>query len=208
MKSRAGFSLTELTVVAAIILIVSGLSLPSLTRVIDSVRVKTAAQQAAFLYQQARIRATQDDTYYNVVGNGPNSLCLDLNGNGVCDPNDPATALSGGAILSNNGIPVQLDQTLLGFVPLDTESSATLTPQGNVVSSLAWNSRGLPCQKTSSTSPCSNWLPSGGGAPVGWIQYVQLQRPSGNLYAAVVVSPAGKIKIWNYAPDGSGVSWR
>ena len=107
LKSRAGFSLTELTVVAAIILIVSGLSLPSLTRVIDIVRVKTAAQQAAFLYQQARIRATQDDTYYNVVSNGPSSLCLDLNGNGVCDPNDPATALSGGAILSNAGIPVR-----------------------------------------------------------------------------------------------------
>jgi prepilin-type N-terminal cleavage/methylation domain-containing protein len=207
LKSRAGFSLTELTVVAAIILIVSGLSLPSLSRVIDNVRVKSAAQQAAFLYQQARIRATQDDTYYNVVGNGPNSLCLDLNGNGVCDANDPSAALGGGAVLSNAGIPVQLDPTLLGFTPLNTESSATFTPQGNVVSSLAWNSRGLPCQKISSTSPCSNWLPSGGGAPVGWIQYVQLQRPSGNLYAAVVVNPAGKIKIWNYAPDGSGVSW-
>ena len=45
VRSKAGFSLTELTVVLAIILIVSGLSFPSLARVIDMVRVKTAAQQ-------------------------------------------------------------------------------------------------------------------------------------------------------------------
>lgn len=209
LKSRAGFSLTEVTVVVAIILIVSSLSFPSLTRVIDNVRVKTAAQQAAFLYEQARIRATQDDTYYNIIANGPAGLCLDLNGNGACDQNEPATLLENGALLSNAGIPVQLDATLLGFTPLNTESSSTYTFQGNVVSSLAWNSRGLPCQKLSSASPCSNWLASGPGSPgpVGWVQYVQLQRPSGNLYAAVVVNPAGKIKIWNFAPDGSSVSW-
>jgi prepilin-type N-terminal cleavage/methylation domain-containing protein len=208
LKLRAGFSLTELTVVMAIILIVSSLSFPSLSRVLDNVRVKTAAQQAASLYQQARIRATQDDAYYNVIANGANALCLDLDGNGACGPNDPATILSGGVVLSNAGVPVQLDATILGFTPLNSETSSTLTPQGNVVSSLAWNSRGLPCQKLSSTSPCSTWLPSGGGGPVGWVQYVQLQRPGATLYAAVVVSPAGKIKIWNYAPDGSGVSWR
>jgi prepilin-type N-terminal cleavage/methylation domain-containing protein len=208
LKSR-GFSLTELTVVAAIILIVSGLSLPSLGRVIDSARVKAAAQQAASLYQQARIRATQDDTYYDVVANGPGFLCLDLDGNGSCDATDPAATVGGGVILSNVGIPNPLDASVLGFTPLTTESSNTYTSSGNIVSGIAWNSRGLPCQKLSSASPCSNWLAGGpgGGGPVGWVQYVQLQRPAGNVYAAVVVSPTGKIKIWSYSPDGSGVNW-
>jgi len=206
LKSK-GFSLTELTVVGAIILIVSGLSLPSLSRVIDSVRVKTAAQQAASLYQQARIRATQDDTYYDVVANGTGSLCLDLDGNGACDATEPAATVPGGVALSNVGIPVPLDATVLGFNHLSLETSTTYTAGGSVVSGIAWNSRGLPCQKLSSTSPCSNWL-AGGGGPVGWVQYVQLQRPSANVYAAVVVSPTGKIKIWNYSPDGSGVNWR
>ena len=210
MKLRAGFSLTELTVVMAIMLIVSSLSFPSLSRVLDNVRVKAAAQQAASLYQQARIRAAQDDTYYNVVANGPNALCLDLDGNGACDPADPAATLGAGSVLSNAGIPVPLDATVLGFAPLTTESSTTYTAQGNVVSSLAWNSRGLPCQKLAVAAPCSNWLASGpnSGGQVGWVQYVQLLRPSGNLYAAVVVSPSGRIKIWNYAPDGDGVNWR
>jgi Tfp pilus assembly protein FimT len=208
VRSKAGFSLTELTVIMAIILIVSGLSLPSLTRVIDTVRLKTAAQQAAALYQQARIRATQDDAYYNVLlANGNGSICLDLDGDGNCGGNDPITTLGSGAVLSNAGIPVQLDSTLLGFTPLSADSSTTYTPQGTQVSALGWNSRGLPCQKLSSTSPCSNWVAARG--PVGWIQYVQLQRPAGTQIAAVVVSPSGRIKVWNYAPsDGSGVSWR
>lgn len=196
--------------VAAIILIVSSLSFPSLTRVINNVRVKSAAQQAAALYQQARIRATQDDVYYNVLLANGNSLCLDLDGDGACGQNDPAATLGGGTFLSNAGVPVPLDATVLGFTPLTADSSSTYTPQGTLVSALAWNSRGLPCQKISSASPCSNWLASGpnGGGPVGWVQYVQLPVPGGNLIAAVVVNPSGRIKIWNYAPDGSGVNWR
>ena len=210
MKSRAGFSLTELTVVAAIILIVSSLSFPSLTRIIDNVRVKSAAQQAASLYQQARIRATQDDSYYNVLLANANALCLDLDGDGACDQNEPVATLGGGTILSNAGVPVPLDATVLGFTPLTADSSSTYTPQGTLVSALAWNSRGLPCQKLSSTSPCSNWLAAGpnAGGPVGWVQYVQLPRPSGNLIAAVVVNPSGKIKIWSYSPSApGGVNW-
>lgn len=196
--------------VAAIILIVSSLSFPSLTRVINNVRVKSAAQQAAALYQQARIRATQDDAYYNVLLANGNSLCLDLDGDGACGQNDPVATLGGGTFLSNAAVPVPLDATVLGFTPLTSDSSSTYTPQGTLVSALAWNSRGLPCQKISAASPCSNWLAAGpnGGGPVGWVQYVQLPVPGGNLIAAVVVNPAGRIKIWNYAPDGSGVNWR
>jgi prepilin-type N-terminal cleavage/methylation domain-containing protein len=145
VRSKAGFSLTELTVVVAIILIVSGLSLPSLTRVIDTVRVKTAAQQTASLYQQARIRATQDDAYYNVLlANGNSSICLDLDGDGKCGGNDPITTLGNGAVLSNAGIPVQLDSTILGFTPLTAESSTTYTPQGATVSALEFKRPSLP----------------------------------------------------------------
>ncbi|HWG86895.1 MAG TPA: prepilin-type N-terminal cleavage/methylation domain-containing protein, partial [Candidatus Acidoferrales bacterium] len=64
MKSRAGFSLTELVVVLAIMLVVSGLSFPSLTRAIDEAKLNSAAEQLASFYAQGRIRATQDNNYY------------------------------------------------------------------------------------------------------------------------------------------------
>jgi len=58
---------------------------------------------------------------------------------------------------------------------------------------------GVPCEKTSATSPC---------AAVGWAQYLQFQRDSGEvLYAAVTVSPTGRIKTWifnNAAGNGNG----
>jgi len=61
---QAGFTLAEMTVVAAIVLVVGSLSIPTLSRTIDISRLKSATQSLASAYQDTRIRATQDDTSY------------------------------------------------------------------------------------------------------------------------------------------------
>jgi prepilin-type N-terminal cleavage/methylation domain-containing protein len=72
-KSRAslalesGFTLAEMIVVVAIVLVVGSLAIPNLTRAIDASRIKGAAQTLAAAYQDARIRATQKDTPYQVL---------------------------------------------------------------------------------------------------------------------------------------------
>jgi hypothetical protein len=39
----------------------------------------------------------------------------------------------------------------------------------------------------------------------GWVQYLQLQRSgSDTIYAAVTVSPTGRVKTWIYIPSGNG----
>jgi prepilin-type N-terminal cleavage/methylation domain-containing protein len=214
LKSRAGFSMTELVVVVAIILVVSGISLPSISRTLDNARLNSAAQQVASLYQQARMRATQDNNYYTLIVSpavvSPAQMCLDLDGDAACGNLDPQIQLPSLVTLNNNGVPVQLGSATLGFTPLRTETSSTYSQQGTAESGLAWNARGLPCQKLSSTSPCSNSLSPVGAAagPVGWVQYLQLQRSSDDaLYAAVTVNPSGRIKIWKYTPGNGGRSW-
>lgn len=205
LRPKAGFSIIELVVVAAIILIVSGLSIPSITRMIDSARLRSASRQVAAIYYQARVRATEDNSYYNLLVSAPGTICLDLNGNGTCEGDERQAQMPPEVVLSNTGVPVALDSVRLGFTPFRTETSATYDQQGSLVSGLAWNSRGLPCQKLSATAPCSNWVMSASGAgPVGWIQYLQFQGSSNALYAAVTVSPAGKIKTWIYSPNGAG----
>ena len=206
--SKAGFSLTELTVVVAIILVVSGLSLPSISRTIDNARLIAAAQQLASMYEQARMRATQDNNYYTLLVSPsavkPAQVCVDLDGDAACGANDPQVLLASTVSL-NNGVPVPLDNNVLGFTALRTETSQTFSSQGNVEQGLAWNSRGLPCQRASATSPCSNWSspPGGSPQPVGWVQYLQLQRGNDVFYAAVTVNPAGRIRIWKYIPGGN-----
>jgi prepilin-type N-terminal cleavage/methylation domain-containing protein len=196
-KSRAslalqsGFTLAEMIVVVAIILIVGGMAIPNLTRAIDASRIKGSAQALAAAYQDARIRATQKDTSYTVLvaplGIVPAQVCIDLDGDGTCSAGDPVTSFPGQVRVSNLGVPVPLDSTQLHFPAITTEQ-----PGAN----LTWNAVGVPCQRTSTTSPCT---------AIGWIQHLQLLSANGDvMYAAVTVSPTGRVKTWTFIPSGGG----
>ena len=198
--SQAGFTLTELLVVASIIAIVIGMSIPNLSRAIDNAKLKGATQTLVAVYQDARVRATQNNASYEVLvssaGIKPAQVCVDLNGDGICNASDPLMPISGKVSLNNNGVPSGLSASTLGFSPLNTESSVMHDQNNDFVPGLAWNGLGMPCQRSSSSSPC--------GA-VGWVQYLQLQRSGGDvLYAAVSVSPTGRIRTWTYIPSANG----
>jgi prepilin-type N-terminal cleavage/methylation domain-containing protein len=197
---QAGFTLAELLVVVTIIMVVGGLSIPSLNRAIDNARLKGATQKLAAAYQDARIRATQDNTSYEVLvsppGIKPAKVCIDLDGDGTCGPSEPVTTFPMQVTLTNLGVPVPLDSSQLNFPVANTENSAMHNQQDVLVPGLAWNARGLPCQRNSAASPC---LAS------GWIQHLQLQRSGSDImYAAVTVSPTGRVKTWVYIPSGNG----
>jgi len=196
-KSRAslalqsGFTLAEMIVVVAIILIVGGMAIPNLTRAIDASRIKGSAQALAAAYQDARIRATQKDTSYQVLisppGISPAQICIDLDGDGTCSAGDPVTTFPAQVRVSNLGVPAPLDPTQLHFPAITTEQPGA---------SLTWNAVGLPCQRTSPITPCT---------AVGWIQHLQLLRANGDvMYAAVTVSPTGRVKTWTFIPSGNG----
>lgn len=193
LDSQSGFTLAELSVVVAIVLVVASLSIPNLTRAIDTSRIKGAAQSLAAAYQDARIRATQKDTFYQVLispGTSPAQICIDLDGDGVCSAGDPLTTFAGQIKVSNLGVPVPLGPAQLNYLTIDTEHSNALGK------GLTWNAMGLPCQRTSPTAPCT---------AMGWVQHLQLQRANGGvMYAAVTVSPTGRVKVWTFIPSGNG----
>jgi prepilin-type N-terminal cleavage/methylation domain-containing protein len=197
---QAGFTLAEMTIVVAIILVVGGLSIPTISRTIDISRLKGATQALASAYQDARIRATQDNTAYEVLvsppGIQPAQVCMDSDGDGTCGAPEPVTVFPARVTLSNVGVPVPLDITQLNYPVVNTENSSMHTQQDNPAPGLAWNARGLPCQRDSAASPC---------AVTGWVQHLQLQRGNGDvLYGAVTVSPTGRVKTWIFIPSGNG----
>lgn len=193
-NSQSGFTLPELIVVVTIILVVGGLSIPNLTRAIDTSRIKGSAQALAAAYQDARIRATQKDTSYQVLisppGISPAQICIDLDGDGTCSAGDPVTTFPTQVQVSNLGVPIPLSSALLHYPAITTEQS------GVGLNSLTWNAVGLPCQRTSPTAPCT---------AIGWVQHLQLLRANGDvMYAAVTVSPTGRVKTWTFIPSGNG----
>jgi prepilin-type N-terminal cleavage/methylation domain-containing protein len=193
VTSQSGFTLAELVVVVAIILVVGGLSIPNLTRAIDTSQLKGASQTLASVYQDARIRATQNDTSYAVLvspGITPAQICIDLDGDGACGAGDSVTTFPGRVSVSNLGVPVKLGPAQLTYLAKDTEYS---TAPGTV---LVWNAVGLPCQRSPGGAQCT--------AP-GWVQYLQLQSSNGNvMYAAVTASPTGRVKTWIFIPGSNG----
>jgi prepilin-type N-terminal cleavage/methylation domain-containing protein len=190
---QSGFTLTEMIVVVAIILAVAGMAIPNLTRAIDASRIKGSAQALAAAYQDARIRATQNDTSYQVLisppGISPAQICIDLDRDGTCSAGDPVTTFPGQLRVSNLGVPVPLGPAQLNYLAIDTEHSSA---PGN---GLTWNAVGLPCQQSSAATCIA----------IGWVQYLQFFRGNGDvMYAAVTVSPTGRVKTWTFIPSGNG----
>jgi type II secretory pathway pseudopilin PulG len=194
LNPEAGFTLAETLIVVTIILVVGGLSMPSLFRTIDNTRLKGATQELAAAYEHARIRSTQNNTSYQILaspaGVMPATVCIDLDGNGNCGPREPVTVLPPQVTLSNIGVPVPLNGQLT-FPFVNSENSP----------GLAWNPRGLPCQRDplDANSRC---------LAQGWVQHLQFQRASGEiLYGAVTVSPTGRVKTWIFVPGNGNGQW-
>lgn len=190
----AGFSIVETMVVVAIFVVVASIAVPNLPTLMLDLKLRGAAQEVAGFYQQARMRAVQDDSYYEVLST-PDipGMFIDVNGNGAV-AGSPRIELPAEVALINAGAPAGLDQTKLGFDP--TGPTDTFDHDGTDRPGLAWSARGLPCQRLSATSICQ------GGS--GWIQYLQYNGGSQPAYAAVSVTPAGRTHVWLY----QGGVWR
>lgn len=192
----SGFSLVELLVVLFIVLAVAAIAVPSVPVILETVKLRGAAQELAGFYEEARMRAIQDNQYYEVIVTpNPAGAFIDLRGDGQAAGN-PVLDLPAALSLNNAGAPAGLGQAKLGFIPVTTATSAMFAQDGTQRPGLAWNSRGMPCQRPGPTSACQ--------IGIGWLQYLQYQGSGGPVYAAVSISPAAKVKVWTY----KGGTWK
>lgn len=205
----AGVSLVELMVVASILLVVGALAVPSVIQTVEAARFTSNAQDLAGFYQKARMLAITDNTYYNVQnvsGSNPAIYFIDLDGDGTtanaAGRKEPVLQLAAPVSVDNTNAPAGLNQARLGFTPIQVETSTMYTQNNQNHPGLAFNDRGLPCQRTSAGALCSN-LGGPGGTAVGWVQYMQYNRVRGGVaWAAVVVTPAARIRVYKYNGKG------
>jgi prepilin-type N-terminal cleavage/methylation domain-containing protein len=204
--SPRGFTVVELVVVVAIVMIVAAFALPSITSAIYNMRLRTGASDLAGLMQQARILAAKNNATYSIaygVRNGEQIAFVDLNGNGVWDANvvingvntsEPAIGFAG-TVVPANGAPSGGGGQPSGYVLPGDTTSGTPYSNGNV---LAYSPRGLPCEYSAPpvcVTPAATYF----------VFYLSDTRPGGTQgWAGVVVTKGGRTKT---VMSNGGSSW-
>lgn len=205
-----GFSLLEMLIVVAILMILAGLCVPSLMGVVHRSKLRSAGTDFSGLLQQARMRAVQDDRFYSawpfVAGNVSEEF-VDIypqgvngasgNGNGTPDPKDPVIAVSTEISQQPQGAApstANLSQQLLGTNP------SGLTPQdgSSATTRVTFGPEGLPCKPKAANggTVCDTT-----GGPIAY--WVFFQNNVTQDWEAVTVTPAGRIQRWYY----TGTAW-
>lgn len=217
-----GFSLIELLVVAGIILVLAALGMPRMLQAINTLRVRGSAETFAVLLQKARMQAARDNKFYTVIPNGGlglvNDACVDLNWNQTCTNQDYRVQLANGVTFTA----AAPDTSVITCGPLTTAcpqgyNGLNFNPEPQATVLPSFNARGLPCVNNAGASTEPVWPtnlcvnndpnPPFNGAPVGFVYTLMLSSAVGTKYAAVVVTPAGRVVVYTYqGQDGNGVN--
>lgn len=186
MNMSKGFSMFELTFVVAVLLVIGMIAVPNMVTVISSARLRAGVTSMSGLLQNCRMSAVKLNktltTHFTTEGTAT------LVGY-VKEAPDTAPRVSTDlqaeweapvvmmGTPTGPGAPSVISTTILGFTPQSTEPS--------------FNTRGLPCMYSSGT--CTNY---------GFLYYFKdTSRQGGQGWAALSISPAGRIKKWFW--DGS-----
>lgn len=191
MSGMRGFTVIELLVVMMIMMAVALTALPTVTSVISGSRMRAGIGNVDATIHSARskaIRSNQTKTVrVTLVNSEPFVYFADPSVTSIT-----STAVEGMTPVSKQsvffetpagtGAPTEIDAvTAFG--------SSTTTP---LHGDMSFNSRGMPCQYASGA--CTTG--------VGFVWYFTFQPPFGsNRWAAVSVSPAGRVKQWTW--DGN-----
>lgn len=219
-KAR-GFSLVELMIVVAIILVVSAMALPSMARGITTIRLRGAATTIAGMIQKTRIEAVRANRimvlrqttlndgvtplFYvdgslpqNVTGNA--SACPPMCQNQALDRWESQAMISKEIQLQTSGYPSFDSNALLGYA--STPSAAPFR--------IAFNQRGLPCTIVTDTSSGITSCPlnaagmtSSVGSNSSYQYFFKLSSTFGDQWVSVTITPAGRVRTWVW----NGSTW-
>ena len=196
-SKQLGFSVLELMIVVTIALILLGFGVPQLISIMHAYRLRGSASNMSSLAQTVRWRAVQADQFYSarLTTSGTQEAYVDVAKTGSLAAGDPLTVIdSEVAVKPAASAP---GTTSLKSQMLPAGSTATLNDGSVTTKPITFGPRGLPCVPTTTYAGAgtANVCDSAGGTQAYWIFF---QDSITNKWAAVTITPAGRIQTWYY----------
>jgi len=191
---RNGFSLVELVLSLAVLLIISVLAVPVILRSLQTYQLNSSASQLAGMLKFTKFDAIRENTPVScqIQQQGANWLIwADSNGNGVADSTEPQMYIGGSfTMLPESSVPspAPIQATLgVGF------SSYAWTVLSGSNASIWYDQRGVigcPSNTTCNTS-------------VVYVLYIGSATNPSSGYRAVLTLPSGAVQVWTSPTAGS-----
>jgi prepilin-type N-terminal cleavage/methylation domain-containing protein len=200
LSKERGFTLIELVVVMAVILIVTGIAIPNFMSGVRSARLKGAVSDFAGLLQVERIQAVTDDNFYPayILAGNPQQGFVDIAGKGATtlDPKDTVIQINSEVAQ----MPVGAAPSTASLQGLFLPANATVALyDGSVATNpITFGARGLPCYAGAGLA-CKTRVPAGDVAY--WIFF---QDTLSQNWGAVTVTPAGRVQRWLFTGGATG----
>jgi len=185
-RTMRGFSLVELLVVIAVMMILAAFATPITLNTMDAYKLRGSMSSVSGLAQRCRVLALQKNTtshlYFQTSGGAVTIFCK--TDTTALKPSDPQLTLD--------------TRFSIGATPATTLNATTMWgSSGSTFSANSdpyFNSRGLPCSAPSAGAACSTIN--------GYVYYLKYSSRT-TRWAAVSVSPAARMQNWFL----NGSSW-
>jgi prepilin-type N-terminal cleavage/methylation domain-containing protein len=192
-KKQHGFSLLEMLIVVAVILILGAITVPRVMNTVSDINLRYFASNFGGLLQSARIQAVRRNAISTIqqttLASGGPAYYIDP-ANGAYANGDPV-------------LPVGTQLTVFpGGGSTAPNENAFTTGRGFTVytgaSLPSFNARGLPCIAVGTSCP---EVPGQGFAMI-----ISKSTLTGNVnYASVVINPSGRVQIWTCDSAGTWI---
>ncbi|HZS05866.1 MAG TPA: prepilin-type N-terminal cleavage/methylation domain-containing protein [Blastocatellia bacterium] len=202
-KSHRGFSILELTAVAAIIGITSAIAVPSLMGQLRSYRLDAAAQQVTQALQAAKLEAVRNNASYQVTFDTSNNTIQAASNTAVALPQGVhfvslASASPVPSIIQSAVTAASADTNAIPGQQTNSLTAVSFPASGSANTYVAtFTARGLPGRVSGSTVT---------SAPPGMVNWVYLTNDQNTEKQAVTITNAGGIRIWRW--DAATSQWK
>jgi prepilin-type N-terminal cleavage/methylation domain-containing protein len=199
-KKGRGFSLIELLVAVAIIMILAAISVPRMLNTISDINLRYVATNISGLLQSARMQAVRTNTFYTVqsttLTTGGSGYYVHLQG-GTYAVGDPLLPL-GSHVTAYTGVGSGAPNEST-FTSGTSSSGLSFAPNAGT-NAPSFNARGLPCIGVPATGACP-FVPG-----LGFVMFLSKASAMGNIsWASVAITPSGHIQIWTSDSAGNWI---